>query len=342
MIGIHSSKNSKFDKFTFNEVLDELKNSDIKISENQENILKNYKNKSTSYINTLKQDFELFNIKTSQIFTHGPRNMNRVILSNEKNINLIEELRNFIIKGNYNLYTHTSYPSIGFWNIEKDKITQKKSLEHILDQIKFAVEIGSKGVVLHLSKSPRDQIIGKLKELFTSKTYKKLLLKYGNNIPWLLLEMPAMKPFKDLTFENPEALNELANMIIKDLNEFKCGFCIDTAHLWSGGIKLNKGDEWYNWWSSLNEKTIKLIQLFHLNGANKSTFGTGKDKHIIPLSRGDKNTELMGDDIWKDNQDSFISIIKWCKKNNIDLIMEINRGRISDTFKVLDYIKKIN
>ena len=161
------------------------------------------------------------------------------------------------------------------------------------------------------------------------------------------------------TYETPEKINNLTSMIMEKFPKFTNWYwCIDTCHLWSAGIELNKKkitDRWIN-----EIKYPKKIGLFHLNGGSHDIFNTGKDKHIIPFSDDD--------DIWCDifiknkkkkinNIERIVSekgmyeteykksplyrIIQFCKINKIDSILEINRGEFKDinfSFNILSTI----
>ena len=164
----------------------------------------------------------------------------------------------------------------------------------------------------------------------------------------LVFEQPAKKPDGDQTYETSEKINNLTNLINTKFPKYTNWYwCIDTCHLWSAGIEMNKKKIVDNWLNDI--KYIKKIGLFHLNGGSNDIFNTGKDKHIVPFSSDDniwgeifvKNTvekkydsnndtyieRIISErkfDYEKYKESSMFSIHNFCKKNNIDSILEIN------------------
>ena len=113
-------------------------------------------------IDAIKKDCEKLQLKCCQIFVQGPMNtkMNNI---EEK------EIKQYCDENKINLYVHSSYMTVGCWNItEENKSTTKSKfmIESIKKQMKKCDEINSKGFVVHLSKKTPSQIINALKIIY--------------------------------------------------------------------------------------------------------------------------------------------------------------------------------
>ena len=208
-------------------------------------------------------------------------------------------------------------------------------------------------MVVHLTKKEPNDIIESLNIIIP------IIKKFKTP---LVFEQPAKKPDGLKTYETPNKINHLTQLMIDKFPNYKNWYwCIDTCHLWSAGIEMNDKNIVDKWLSDIIYK--KKIGLFHLNGGSINIFNTGKDKHIVPFSDDDdiwndvftkntvkkiydskKNTYIerivkeKGYYIGKYKKSSLCSIHHFCKKNNIDSILEINRGLMNDikfTFDVL-------
>lgn len=291
------------------------------------------KNRKTMF-DAIEKDTSILNLDAVQIFVSGPRStiMNPMNYSN---------ISKYCEEHKINLYVHSNYMSVGIFNVTKDnKETHesKTSIKTILDQMTVCDQLGSSGFVIHLSKKTAEQVIETLKILYP------LIKKFKTP---LLLEQPAKKPDINMTFETSEKINILTKMIIKEIPKLNWGWCIDTCHLWSGGIELDDVKTTKNWFDDL--KYPMYIKLFHLNGGSIDIFKSGKDKHIIPFSHED---DIFGDSVYNDNGDrefnikqikkeSIYVICQFAKKNDIDLICEINRGIFHDVKFAFETIRKL-
>jgi endonuclease IV len=329
MIGIHNSKSSH--------ILDA-----------------NYKTMEES----IKYETDLLSLNASQIFTHGPRNRRR----NKMNYDKIKQV---CTDNNIKLYVHGSYLTVGLWSINKEPEKISINVKHIIDSLMSCLKLNARGLVIHLPKKE----VNDIKECFDilenhilNHNQSKLLLKCR-----ILLEAPAMAPDDNKTYETPKKINKLCNILSK--SKLKWGLCIDTAHLWSGGIDFSKRHSWDLWISELTDNATKRIKLIHLNGALKKNFGRGKDVHIIPFSEEDAiwssyispefkmfiNNQKKNDDksidlsskLSKSEIDhiktsSLYDILQYSKCNNIDIICEININNFVDAKFLIDLLHLIN
>lgn len=320
----------------------------LHIKKNYFNI--NHENLTESIISETQD----YGIDCVQIFTHGPRNFSRVNLD-------IDILKKTSLK----IYSHSPYPAISSLNIADYEKMQKKHIDLYKNYVDLTNDIPQfKGFVVHLPKNTPTNItrsINELKNIFTNK-----------NNP-IILEMRAMKIRNGYSYILTDELNELSDSLKKTYCEW--GLCIDTAHLWAGGIDVAK--KWDKWYNKLTPYTKSKIRLFHLNGALSKLYETGKDKHIIPFSKedgiwGDIIPESMRDAFSDGIEDvkfiatetrqvmekllkqkkykqvvknvresSFINIINISKENDIDVIFEINEGEYIDTLFLINLVNVI-
>jgi len=323
----------------------------------------NGKNHKTMYT-AIKDEIELLNINACQIFTHGPRSYNE----NKMNYSEIETFSN---NNNINISIHGSYLSVSIWNVNKKNVNSpqsKKSIDHITDMLKSAKKINATGVVIHLpNKEPKYivetmEVLSSVHDIYNTQTVTNI-----ENIPMIILEMPASKP-DNKTYETSEKLNHLCEMIKANKNiTIKWELCIDTSHQWSCGIKMNEYHTWHSWLNNLTEYTRKKIRMIHLNGNSVQNFGKGKDVHEIIMSPqdgiwGDLITDeikefikINRDKLDTDNKNFYLqltdnekkniknsslgAIVDYAKKENIPLILEINRGEYIYTKVAIDIIK---
>jgi endonuclease IV len=231
-----------------------------------------------------------------QIFTHGPRNSNKVD-HDYKNI------RN-VSKG-INLYVHSSYPT-NPWN-EKTYI-----FNHTIDQFISSMEIGSKGVVLHIPKIGPVEVAKPIKTLVDA-LLKKGLLKEQK----VILEMKAVKQHDTKSYESPEKINRLIEALkTEGLSDDNVGICIDTAHIYAGKAVIHTYKDGVNYCNDL--KYPKWIYLIHLNGNVYDIKKRSGDKHALPLDHEDK--------VWKGktyDESGCKAFIEYAKTNSIDFILEV-------------------
>lgn len=282
--------------------------------------------KRKSMLDAIKIDCSELKINTCQIFVQGPRNskMNQMEYSNIKKLCSDKKI---------NLYVHSSYISISIFSVTHDnKHTpkSKKAIEAIIKQLEACDKLGSLGLVLHISKRTPTQITESLSIL--APIIKKFLTP-------IILEMPAKKPDSNLTYETSHKINILTKLLNDKIPVLKWGWCIDTCHIWSSGIAIDKPVVVKKWLHDL--KYPECIKLFHINGGSIDIFGTGKDKHIIPFSDSDNIFGSSITDGTYQKKTSIDIIFKFINNNNIDSIIEINRGSFKDAKFAIDTMKTL-
>lgn len=237
---------------------------------------------------TVPKICKLFKFTACQVFTMVPQKI-QVVKFN------IEELAEVIKREKINLYIHTSY-LVSPWS------EKAYNLYFSLVQLRQQVNLGAQGVVFHLPKAEPREIVKGLHKLIKKKP---LMSK-------IFLENRALKPHSTNSYETPEKLNQLMDFMLKTIPESEINFVIDTAHLYCSGIALRTYEDAHIWFSKL--KHPHLIKLIHLNGNSSKTFS---DRHSIAF--GKKDLIWHGIDF---KSSGVYYIAKWCKKYNVDIIME--------------------
>ena len=290
------------------------------------------KNRKTM-LDAIKIDCEELKLNACQIFVQGPRNSKM----NKMDYN---EIKSYC-KNKIKLYVHSSYISVGIFSVNsanKKEEKSKNAISVIENQLKACDKLDALGLVIHISKRTPVQIAE------TFKTIEHMLKKYKTPI---LLEMPAKKPDDDKTYETFTKINTLTDTLCKKIPKLNWGWCIDTAHLYSSGIDLNKPDIIHNWIKGIIQ--AKYIKLLHLNGIANKLFNTGKDTHEVVFSKEDaifRDNIMYTEDAEKKEievlENSAITHLqKFCKKNNIDVIMEINKSEYNETIESIEIIRNL-
>jgi endonuclease IV len=285
-------------------------------------------------LDAIRKDCSELELDAGQIFVSGPQ-------STKMNPMDYDEIKAYCDDKKINLYVHSNYMSVGIFNVNNDNKETPKAIaaiKNIVSQMEACDKLDSSGFVIHLSKKTPELIVETLKVLYKSiKKFKTMIL----------LEQPAKKPDGELTYETAEKINNLSQLILDTIPQLNWGWCLDTMHLYSGGIELDNYKIVKRWFNDL--KYPKYIKLFHLNGGSIKQFNTGKDIHIIPFAPDD---DIFSDAVYNDDgeqefnikqikKESIWVIASFAKKYNIDLIMEINRGHFSNIKFAVETLKKI-
>lgn len=272
-------------------------------------------------IDAIRIDTTQLELKACQIFTHGPkdRNPNRMDY---------KAVKAYCEKNDINLYVHTAYVTTSIWNDLSDSNNLKDShynnLKFIVDQFKAADTLAAKGIVLHTpKKSPTETV-----EIL--KTVVPQIEKFKTP---LIFEMTSIKSDPELSYDTPEKINRLCDMLMAEFKYDNWGWCVDTAHLWGAGIDVTNPKIMTKWFKGL--KYPERILLIHLNGSSFDTFGKGVDVHKAVFAVDDhiwnKDSNISnGFDAKKIKKSSLSVLAKFAKKNKIDCICEINRGAFEE------------
>jgi len=282
-----------------NEILDEKLDEVIDDKENKEDCgfkigIHVFKGKDMA--NSITQARDDCPLNAVQLFTHGPRNTHKV----EHDYERIRSASKGI-----HMYVHSSYPT-NPWN------GKAVIFEHTVDQFISSMDLGSKGVVLHIPK------IGPTAVAKPIKTLVDVLLKKGLlGGQKVILEMKAVKQHATQSYESPEKINRLIEALKEEgLTADNVGICIDTAHIYAGkadihtytaGVKYCEDLEYPQW-----------ICLIHLNGNVYDAKKRAGDKHAVPFDHEDK--------VWKGKTyaaSGCRAFIEFAQTKGIDFILEV-------------------
>ena len=138
--------------------------------------------------------------------------------------------------------------------------------------------------------------------------------------------MEHVKSASFINYTNPLNLANLMNSIHESLTQedlhkyVTYGICLDSAHIYINGIDLQTKKMMKDYIKTLSGNLKYFFNtLIHMNDS-QNDLGSHIDLH-----------RYIGYKIWKEYeekqnwQDSgILYLLKWCKKNNIDFIFEIN------------------
>ena len=298
--------------------------------------------KHKTMLDAIKNESKLLNMTAISLFVIGPMN-------SKKNVLNYENIDEFCIDKNINIWPHGSYTSVGIWNVDNENKETAKSLaavDLIKEHLLVGKQLNARGVVVHLSRHPIQHV------LTSMEIMSKSLKKHSDKLSNFTIECPASKPDKLLTYETAERLNTLVDSIESNKKiTMEWNICVDSAHQYAGAVDFGK--DWVEWESELSLEVKNRIKLFHLNGASAKNFGTGKDGHIIPMSKEDAIWGHLISDKYREYLDTLdksqlkkvnlyekmpeadkkvlkkstiYAIVKWAKAHDADIILEINRG----------------
>lgn len=266
-----------------------------------------------------------YDLDACQIFTHGPK-------SRSKNKYDATTMRSI---DKANIYVHSTYLTDGYWGAIETAMANggrlsvtpsiKRYHKHIQEQLDATKEIGGIGLVIHITRKP----------IAVIKKGAELLATFINQPTSVILifEFTAMRPGPH-SYESAKQINALADALRPCKLNWK--FCIDTSHLWATGLDVSNINIFTKWLHDL--KCTDRIALIHLNASSKTTFGTGKDVHILPLAPEDdiwgsllakhKYTQLTAGDFANLKKSTLGLLLRWAKKNKITVLGEFKRGTV--------------
>jgi endonuclease IV len=252
--------------------------------------------KGKDMANSITQAREDCPLNAVQLFTHGPRNTHKV----DHDYELVRSAGKGI-----HMYVHSSYPT-NPWN------GKAEIFKHTVDQFSSSMDLGSKGVVLHIPKIGPTAVAKPIKTLVAA-LLKKGLLK-GQKV---ILEMKAVKQHETQSYESPEKINRLIEALkAEGLTANNVGICIDTAHIYAGKADIHTYTAGVKYFEDL--KYPQWICLIHLNGNVYDAKKRAGDKHAVPFDHEDK--------VWKGKtyaESGCRAFIEFAQANGIDFILEV-------------------
>lgn len=317
-----------------------------------------------SYYIAIAKETELLNMSAISLFLIGPKNKKKITLD-------INSIKSYCQKNNIEIWPHASYISTGIWSVDHSNRHENKSImyiNHIKDHLVIGKQLGAKGITFHLPRKPIETIVSTMEVLSNCKIINGIRSNKGT-LPLLILEQPASRPDDVLTYETPEKLNALVKALVENPKiTLPWGLNPDTCHSYAGGINFSNPGSWNEWESKLTPMTRSKIKLIHLNDAEGKNYGTGQDGHIIPMAHNGaiwghlvsdefreylKRTSVndinklnlydqLSDSEKKVIKDSSLNeIVQFCKRHDVAMIMEINRGDYKDVKFAMDVVNHL-
>lgn len=281
-----------------------------------------------------------------QIFMGSNRSSSlksKQIISDEEK----ERIRTYIKDHNIICFIHAIYLSLNFCAFPPENKRIHYAHQNIIYDLEMGQKIGAKGVVLH---------IGVQKTMPKDDAYKNMI----KNIIYIILETNKTAPDVILLLETPAGqgtqiattLTELSilwtgyhNMLeqyysidktitYKELQlcKSRLGICVDTAHIFSGGIDLRYTKTLKDYFKQFNKMIgIKNIALIHLNDSN-APLNSRRDIH-----QGIGDGYIFGNQE-KDNPQqkntgyllSLKELVLFAKGNKIPIILETHKAGSPD------------
>jgi endonuclease IV len=250
-----------------------------------------------SNLKDIKDSLGSFDKECAQIFCYGPRGYNPIKMD-------IDGVKKLTSSGK-RVYVHQSY--LTSW---KD---DKKSINHITDQLKRCIELGASGFVMHLPKLPISDIIDAINKWYSTDMGITLLL-----------EMRAIKaPYN---YHSPEEINNLCETLMNnDYTPDDVSICIDTAHI---GVSVDINNDVKATEYLENLAYPSYIGLLHLNGNSVDVSKKAGDKHCIPNSKEDNVFHSR-----PFRKSGCVTFINWFKNNGKDIILETLKPKIGLTIQ---------
>lgn len=273
------------------------------------------KNTYTESIELVKKRYEStkYLFTAFQIFVAGPQQV--------RHMDYEKELAEYTSKKNVIGIAHSAYifspwngKSLGLTNVKKELQTCGKE--------------GLHGLVVHLPKNTPEHV---------AEVIPKLLEGKPNSV-MLMLEIPSVHPEDNKSYETPEKVNKLCELIVQNGWDGHVGIVPDTAHIFSGGYDLTTKQQADAWLKGL--KYPKLICLIHINDSAVK-LGNGRDKHDT-LGKGliwkKYKIGVPKSDDHNFNKSGLYSFIKFAQKNRIPIIIERKDHTTRYDFDVLEDI----
>lgn len=151
------------------------------------------------------------------------------------------------------------------------------------------------------------------------KTIRETLTKIDNKIDFKCKIMLEGKPVTEFSFH--DRIQKFAKEI-GTFKNIKLGICLDTQHMYAEGKDVDSVKFMKKYLNMVKDTGYPM--LIHLNDSYYFK-GYCRDKHAP-----------IGTNIWKESLDSLKYIIEFCKKNNVDYILERHDYDYSKDLEILN------
>lgn len=251
----------------------------------------------------LKNAVEI-NADALQIFYGSPRTL-KFELKKEYTQDELKEIRKYIKNKDLFIVIHSAY----LINLaSNNKRLFYLGAKNLIEDLRFANEIGIFGVVLHFGSSKDIDYNNAINNM--SKGIEFVLDKVPGNTKIILETSSGGGNYIGKTIEG---ISKVYNRIEKRYKKRIC-FCIDTAHIFTSGYDISKLGAFTEYVKRF-KKEIGKPCLIHLNDS-KTPFGKTQDKHAA-LMKG-----YIFDKAKEGNPEVLEEIVKVAIKNKLPIILE--------------------
>lgn len=249
------------------------------------------------------------NCQTIQIFNGSPRNWEILSTTQDEIVEFKKKRKTFRI---FPLFVHTPYLINLSSPVKKD---WEKSKEYFVKEIEFAHVINAEYLVTHLGNHKGKGIKYGVKRV--AEALKFFLTRVKSTSFKILLENTAGEG-TSVGYE----LEQISRIINSIGNSKKIGFCLDTAHAFAAGYKINNPRGWKKFINQLEKlELLEKVGLIHLNDS-KTNLASRIDRH-----------EHIGKG--KIGKEGFKVILNSPLLKEKSIIMETPKKSIQDDFKNL-------
>lgn len=257
-----------------------------------------------------------------QIFAKAPAQFSESILP--KRLDL-EECRKYCRRHNVYIVIHGIYLT-NFCNYKDSARARRSVIEDLTIIERLSPNPGKSGVVIHLGSNNFGGTIDECIFNFCANIEDCLNRAPGRSK--ILLETSVKSMNGNEIFHDITKLSLLFKNI-RSADKKRIGFVIDSCHIFSSGYDI-RSHEGVQDFLQLWHKLIGLdhICLFHLNDS-KLGLGCCRDLHA----------EIGTGHIFKDRQDGLQSIISFCKRNDIPIVMETKSDHNREFKFISQFIK---
>lgn len=211
-----------------------------------------------------------------QIFASNPRSINISKINKNFFGNNLSDLKNFLKSNNFKLVIHNPYTI----NLATSFIINKRTMEIkdcywiklVLHELEIAHNIGAIGCVVHCGKYTNQTPIDGINNMKIALNYIIDEIERNKWNSKIILETSTGQGTELLSFYQ-EFLN-FYNSFNDNQKEF-IKICIDTCHIWAGGLELNEVFE-----LTKKNKNIKDVIVIHINNS-KNPKKSHLDRHDI-------------------------------------------------------------
>ncbi len=273
-----------------------------------------------TYTDLILQMRRQYGILTFQLFVMGPNNFERVDLGNER--------FRALVKNGVRVYAHASYVV----SIAKTKANRIHG--SLLEQYNICADHHMSGLVCHLLKREPSENFESIAAMFDYSRRKHSQTKFIFEINGVKTDDKAAG--ESHTFESAEKINHMIQKL-KSAG-YTCddgGFCLDTSHVWTGGISMKTATDVRKWLDTIVDPC--WIKLIHLNDS-ASEIG-GRDIHTWVGTGKIWQYDLKHDT--RPESHGFYEILRWAKCHGVDVILERHGGMTPAHIGEMVGLKKI-